>query len=203
MALVEWRLLSPAGQPVGKIDQRVEGREPGWIGRDPAPLAKAARDAGSQVVAYFERRGQLATIDGATEAAVSGPAPTLYLEGVSGAPGDGNEALARALSYILRQAGAPLADSPERASHRLSGRVETTPKGAGMSEVSIVWRLVDREDRELGKVSQRNPVKTTLIERRWGDLAFAVADAAADGVLDAFDRVSQPGASSAVTAPPR
>lgn len=197
---IEWRLVSPAGRPIGKIDQRVGGAERGWIGHDPAPLTKAARDAGSQVAAYFERRGPLATVDGATEAAVPGPAPTLYFEGVTGAPGDGNESLARALAYILRQAGAPLAGSPDRASHRLSGRVEATPKGEGISEVSIVWRLADRNGQELGKVSQRNPVKTALIERRWGELAFAVSDAAADGVLDAFATVSQPPTSSAAPA---
>jgi hypothetical protein len=200
---IEWRLLSPSGQPVGKIDQRIEGQQAGWIARDPAPLAKAARDAASQVAAYFERRGQLATIDGVSEAAVVSPPATLYFEGVTGAPGDGNDSLARALTYILRQAGTPLADSPDRASHRLSGRVEATPKGDGMSEVSIVWRLADRDGRELGKVTQRNPVRAVLIERRWGELAFAISDAAADGVLDAFASVAQPPPPGSSAAPAR
>lgn len=187
---IEWRLLEPNGKPIGKIEQRVAAPSPGSI----TPLEAAAQDAAKQVAAYFERRAQLATVDGATEAAVPSPEPALYFEGVSGAPGDGNQALGRALTYMLRQAGAPLADSPERATHRLSGRVEATPQGNGMSEVNVVWRLVDRDGQELGKVSQRNPVKSALIEGRWGELALLVSGAAADGVLDAFASVSRPAA---------
>ena len=187
-AEVRWKLLDPSGQPVGKIDQRVDGKDAGWSGRDPAPLEGAARDAGREVLAYFERRMQPATIDGTTEAAV--PLPRrLFISGVTGAPGDGNESLKRALAFILRRSGAPLADSSEDASHVLSGRVEATPKGDGMSDVSVEWRLAERGGEEIGTISQRNPVKTALIERRWGELAYVVSDAAADGVLDAFAAV--------------
>jgi len=183
--LIEWRLLDPKGKPIGKIEQRLH--DPGAR----APLEMAARGAANEVAAYFDRRAKFGTIDGATEAAQADDGPALYFEGVTGAPGDGNESLARSLMFILRKSGAPLVDSPERATHLLNGRVEAKPQPNGMSDVSVVWRLTDRAGKELGKVSQRNPVKSTLIERRWGDLAFAVSDAAADGVLDALASVSQ------------
>ena len=202
-AEVVWKLHEPDGRPIGKIDQRIGGGEAGWIDSDPGPLTSAARDAGKQVVAYFQRRAEVATVDGATEAAVAFAEPRLYFSGVTGAPGDGNESLKRALTYILRQAGMPFADSSETASHQLNGRVEATPKGQGISDVSVVWQLTDRDGQEVSKISQRNPVPTANLERRWGELAFQVSGAAADGVLDAFATVSQPVDRRPLALPPR
>lgn len=183
---IEWRLVDTKGEPIGKIEQRLDALDV------LAPLENAARGAAYEVAAYFDRRAKFGTVDGATEAAQADAGPKLFFEGVTGAPGDGNESLRRTLVFILRKSGAPLVDSPERATHLLNGRVEAKPQPNGMSDVSVVWRLTDRAGNELGTVSQRNPVKSSLIEQRWGDLAFAVSDAAADSVLDALASVSQP-----------
>jgi hypothetical protein len=194
---IEWRLLEPSGKPIGKIEQRLAAARPEAV----TPLEAAARSAANEVAAYFDRRAKFGTVDGATEAAQADGKTSLFFEGVTGAPGDGNESLARTLTFILRKSGAPLVESPERATHLLTGQVEAKPQANGMSELSVVWRLTDSGGKELGKVSQKNPVKSALIERRWGELAFAVSDAAADGVLDALASVSQPPARRPLAVP--
>lgn len=200
-----WQLTGRDGLAIGAFDKEMTGSRSGWLGRDPAMLELVARDASVQVAALLHDRGPAArgTIDGATEAAVPAEEVAFYFEGVGGAPGDGNVALARAMAAILKRAGAPMVESPDAATHLLAGTVETEARDSGVSMVAIVWQLRARDGTEIGTVSQRNPVKTASIAERWGELAYLVADAAIGGVLDAFDNAGRPADGGAKLASPK
>lgn len=190
VAAFAWKLTSSAGKAVGSFDQKIDGGTAGWLANDPGIFEVVARDVGAQIVAMLEQEADTAgTVDGETEAAV--PAKQkLYFSGVSGAPGDGNEALARAMADILKKSGTPLADTEEQADCILSANVTAEPQAAGTTLVGITWRLTDRSGAELGKIDQKNPVRSALVAARWGNLANMVADAAADGILDAWDMLT-------------
>lgn len=203
-----WQLTGRDGLALGAFDKEISGKQSGWLGRDPALFDAVARDVTTQVAALLlERSGMAqqipqtaagATVDGVTEAAVAAPAPveaTLFFEGVAGAPGDGDESLARAMNSVLKRSGVPLAPSTDKATYLLAGTVTAVAtKDAGVSEVTIEWHLSARDGTPVGTITQKNPVRTALIEKRWGELAHVVAGAAADGVLDAFEAASAPSA---------
>jgi hypothetical protein len=192
VAAFAWKLTSTSGKAVGTFDQKIDGGEAGWLANDPGIFEVVAHDVGPQIVAMLAQdTDPTGTVDGETEAAVP-VQQKLYFSGVTGAPGDGNEALARAMADVLKKSGTPLAETEEDANCILSANVTTEPQAVGTSLVGITWRLTDRAGVELGKIDQKNPVRSTLIATRWGNLANMVAEAAADGILDAWDMLTRP-----------
>jgi hypothetical protein len=200
-----WQLTGRDGQSLGAFDKQVSGSRSGWFGRDPALFDAVAKDVTAQVAALLVERGAAGaqsaalapgiasgTIDGVTEAAVAADAAMLFFEGVTGAPGDGDESLARAMTSVLKRSGVPLAASADAATHLLAATVGTVAKDSSVSEVTIEWHLATRGGEVVGTISQKNPVRTAMIDKRWGELAHIVASAAADGVLDAFEAALTP-----------
>lgn len=192
-----WQLTGRNGLSLGAFDKEVSGSRSGWFGRDPAVFEAAAKDVSTQVAALLVERSGMGphvepTVDGVTEAAIPAVETTLFFEGVTGAPGDGDEALVRAMNSVLKRSGVPLAPSADKATHLLNGTVKAVAKDASVSDVTIDWALTTREGASVGTISQKNPVRTALITKRWGELAHIVAGAAADGVLDTFEAASAP-----------
>ena len=64
----------------------------------------------------------------------------------------------------------------------LSGTVAVSPPQAGKQQVSVRWALLRPDGREVGKIDQQNAVPAGSLDRAWGDIAYAVAEAAAPGV---------------------
>ena len=109
--------------------------------------------------------------------------PLVAIQTVSGAPGDGDRALKRAIDGALRRVHVPLAEKPaDQASFVLSGTVAVSPPQAGKQQVSVRWALLRPDGREVGKIDQQNAVPAGSLDRAWGDIAYAVAEAAAPGV---------------------
>jgi hypothetical protein len=192
-----WQLTGRNGMSLGAFDKEMSGSRSGWFGRDPAIFDAAAKDVTAQVAALLVERSGMGpysapTIDGVTEAAIPAVETALFFEGVLGAPGDGDESLTRAMNSVLKRSGVPLAPSAATATHLLAGAVKAEPKANGISEVTIEWHLSAKGGADVGTVSQKNPVRTAMIDKRWGELAHIVAGAAADGVLDAFEAASTP-----------
>ena len=189
-----WQLTGRDGLALGAFDKEISGPSIGWLGRDPAMFELVARDASVQVASLLRDRGaqRQGTVDGVTEAAIQAEEPTFYFKGVNGAPGDGNASLSRAMASALKRSGAPMAESADKATHILAGTVEAEARDPLVSVVSIVWQVSARDGKDVGKISQRNPVKTALIQDHWGELAHIVAGAAVDGILDTFANVGTP-----------
>jgi hypothetical protein len=124
---------------------------------------------------------------------VSGDAPPpadvpalVAMAGVSGAPGDGGTALARAIGEALGSAGIELGDGPAR--FALSCRVEVAPPKDGKQVVSVRWILALPQGRELGRVNQQNAVAAGSLDGAWGDTAYDVATAAAPGIAQLIEK---------------
>jgi hypothetical protein len=113
----------------------------------------------------------------------SGPAATVALAGVSGAPGDGNEALARAMSTALRGQNIPVTGANPRA-HRLAATVALADAGGGEQGITIEWTLTDPQGISLGTITQRNRVPAGSLNGPWGATAETSAAAAARGVIE-------------------
>jgi hypothetical protein len=104
------------------------------------------------------------------------------LGGVRGAPGDGNAALAARMREQLGVQGFVVQDSAEGAGYALEAEVAVTPPARGVQRVEIQWIVSRRDGEELGRVAQLNEVPNGRLNRSWGDIAYAAAEEAADGV---------------------
>jgi hypothetical protein len=120
------------------------------------------------------------------------PRPPLKIGRVSGAPRDGDLMLSRALDYALRRTGVKLAEATDKYSFEVRGEVFIVPRGPKLRNVNITWTLFAPDGTQLGQVQQQNDVTPEFLEKAWNEVASAVADGAAEGLLDLIERAPVP-----------
>jgi hypothetical protein len=118
------------------------------------------------------------------------------LAGVSGAPGDGGTALARAISVALGRAGVTLGAQGAHARFALNCQVDVVPAAGGKQLVTIHWVLAIAGGKELGRVNQQNTVPAGSLEHAWGEVAYDVAGAAAPSIAGLLERAQASSAGS-------
>jgi hypothetical protein len=118
----------------------------------------------------------------------------------TGAPGDGAASLAGAVTSILRQQDLTIVDPGGKADFTIDGEVSLAPAGPDQQHVKIVWRVHNASGAELGTVGQENDVPRGLLSGSWGDVAYAVAAAAGDGLLQVLARAAPPANPDAASA---
>lgn len=126
--------------------------------------------------------------------AVAVQEPLLAVRAVTGAPGDGGSALTRAMDVALRRVHVAMAEKAEdREAFVLTGKVELSPPAAGRQQVKVRWALLGADGREIGRIDQENAVSAGSLDGPWGDIAYAVANAAAPGVAQLILRAKAAG----------
>lgn len=121
------------------------------------------------------------------------PRPTLRIGKVTGAPGNlGDTMLARALDFALRRNGLKMAGEADPGGLTVNGAVAIIAKGARMRGIDIVWTVLSTDGKEIGQVQQQNDLPTEMLERAWNEIAVAVADSAAEGIVDLVERAPVP-----------
>ncbi len=171
--------------PQGKGQGSVEGTPvplAAWARSDPATFQTSAEAAAPQLADLLNRI-QAARLKADPNSLVNRSA-RLYFTGVTGAPGDGNHALAAQMRGKLADQGIVVQDTQTGADFRLDGKVTTAPATGGQERIEIQWLVQDAQGRERGRVAQLNDVPTESIAHYWGDVAVAVAEQAAGGVKE-------------------
>jgi hypothetical protein len=107
--------------------------------------------------------------------------PVVVVLTVEGAPGDGPRALARAMEAALRNAQLAVAPNAERA-WVVAGRVAVARPANKQQHVEIVWELRKPDGQKVYEVKQANDVPAGQLDGAWGDIAWAVASAAAEAI---------------------
>jgi hypothetical protein len=106
-------------------------------------------------------------------------APLAYVT-VAGAPGDGEQALAEALSRQLAARGVqPATAFQARNVYEVQGTVRLAPAGKGKESVTIVWVVLGPDGTQLGVTRQKRDVRKGSLDRTWGLAADGAAAAAA------------------------
>jgi hypothetical protein len=172
---ISWTVKGRDGKVVGRFVQSAR-ITPGPGGEN------AAAAAAAKSIAY-----SLGMTEPPSDAAqpvaaqAKSPYPTISVKPVEGAPGDGSESLALAVLQALSDAGAKRDDvNPEVI---LLGKMEIKPGGLDSQQVTISWRAVTPDKRELGVVKVENTVPTGALEGTWGPTAFAIAAAVQQDLL--------------------
>lgn len=175
-----YALFDPDGAPQGVAEgSAIPARD--WSRPSAALLADVANDA-SRRAADLLLRAEAARKSSAPSALMAAGPPRLYLLPVRGAPGDGNESLTARMREALGDQGILAQDVADGAGFAADGRVNVVPVGRGMQRVEILWIVSRRDGQDLGRVLQMNEIPAGLLDRHWGDIAFAAAAEAAGGV---------------------
>jgi len=193
---VSWTVKARDGKVVGRF-VRSARITPGPGGETAAATAAAKAIASSLGLSEEPVEAQR------TSAPEKSPYPSISVKPVEGAPGDGREGLALAVLQALSDAGARRNDvNPDVT---LFGKMETKPSGLDSQQVTISWRAVTRDQRELGVVKVENTIPTGALAGSWGPTAFAIAAAVQQDLLHLITAPPphvKPTAAPASTIPP-
>lgn len=102
---------------------------------------------------------------------------------VVGAPGDGKQALERALSNRLLDQGFTVTSTPAVNAYEIQGMVRLSPAKRGKENIRIDWTIFGPQGTRLGNVTQTKVIRKGSLDRRWGKAADAAAAAAAQDIL--------------------
>ncbi len=112
----------------------------------------------------------------------------VWVDEVSGAPGDGNRALTLALIDRLDFIELPFARTPSLASHYIQGVVDVAVKDASSEHVTIIWVVLNAVGEEIGRVSQRNDIVRGTLHQAWSDTAKFAAEGGVEGISAILER---------------
>jgi hypothetical protein len=132
-----------------------------------------------------DRIAALVQEDAPAEVRPDGPVVAVPL--VKGAPGDGSKALARAMSAALRKAQLAVDDKAANP-WVVAGRVAVAPAAKKQQHVQIVWELHKPDGEKVYEVKQENDVPAGQLDGAWGDIAWAVATAAAQAIVPLIEK---------------
>ncbi len=179
--VVLWVLRDAYGKSLGERAERIEAAAGDWQqGKDDA-LARLANASADQIAAML--------LDKAPVEAADQGETRLLIGGVAGAPGDGGTALASAITTLLKKQDLAIVSDPKgKADLLLDAAVTVDKPVAGKQHVKIVWRVRRKDGGEIGTVAQENDVPAGLLNGAWGDVAYSVAVAAQDGIMQLIAR---------------
>jgi hypothetical protein len=199
---VYWRLQNAAGRVVGERQPYVEAPPGEWNAGADGPvgeLAAASADTLAPLLSDEPLPHPLTTVATAAEGRMR-----LAIAGVEGAPGDGDTSLAGSITAVLKRHDIDILSAPKSASElKLDARVTMSPATGdpGKQHIKIVWRLDRADGSQVGTVGQENDVPKGTLDGAWGDVAYTVAVAAQDGILELIARSSPPPKPEAKPAP--
>jgi hypothetical protein len=189
--VITWTVTDAAGSEIGTDTDRFTIDSAGWQSGS-ADLGAPMRVAAGKIAAILH-------LPGAAPAPPPKPSPPplrLVLDPVTGAPGDGDTSLPRALAYVLQDAGVDVLDQPEPSAPHVGGKVTRTALPGGQENIRIVWTVSDAAHKSIGTVAQENAVPRGSLDGPWSDAAAAVAAAAADSVRGLVAQAMQQGHSA-------
>ena len=183
-----WRLYDAKGRAVGERSAEVKAKAREWeTGSDQAIAQLARRSA--------DALASLLVDESPAEAAKESPGggrTRIAIREVSGAPGDGATSLARAVAAVLKRQDLAIADKGEKADLYIDVEVTVSPVKSNQQHVKILWRVRRADGGEIGTVGQENDVPRGVLDGAWGDLAYSVAVAAGDGLMQLVARGAPP-----------
>jgi hypothetical protein len=124
----------------------------------------------------------------AAQSAAENGAPPLVFVTVAGGPGDGEQALAAALTKELAARGLTPATAFQANVYEVQGTVKLAPAGKGKQSVTIIWVVLGPDGTQLGITRQTKTVRKGSLDRTWGPAARAAAAAAAADIVRLIPR---------------
>lgn len=178
---VDWTLEDSVGVPIGTRRQMVDAAVLEAPAADDAPLRASATVLARSLAGWIDRDDQ----------PTKGLKPVgVAIGDITGAPGDGNTALARSIRLAMKATNITVVDVAAEAPLRLDGTVAVDPPLQGRQRIKITWSLVTATGQPVGQISQDNALPQGSFDGAWGRLAAEIAAAAAPGIADAVGKAT-------------
>jgi hypothetical protein len=203
---LDWQLVITAESAGGAVRPRFElvnadGRSQGvhegapvpiraWAEPTPPMLAQVAAQATPGLTRLL--LSVQAARASATPGAITAGPPRVRFLPVTGAPGDGAQALAARMREFMSNLGFVVQDAAEGAQYGLTAEVRITPPADNAQVVDLQWIVTRRDGEELGRVVQVNEVPAGRLNRFWGDIAYVAAEQASGGVQTIIRNATTP-----------
>jgi hypothetical protein len=186
-----YTLVDEAGTPIAAAGGPRAVPAAAWAAAEEATFRAAAAAAAPGIAAMLARADAVARR--IEPGALAARLPTVRMAGVTGAPGDGNRSLDRAIRNALASEGMVVQEGGAEGEFALSGRVTVTALPPRRERVEITWIVARADGTELGKVSQLNEIPAGTLNGLWADVALVVAEQAAGGVAEVIRRARSGG----------
>jgi hypothetical protein len=179
-----YSITDPRGHVQGTITGSAVSSQ-AWANGDPATLTQEATAAGPQLAVL------LSNIDAALKQSdpnsLYNRPPHLDLAGIKGAPGDGNDSLAREIRKDLANEGVIIVNQQNNADYVMHTTVHMTSVSPTTQHIEIYWIIDTADGKEVGRVAQLHDIPTGSLDTYWGDVAVVAASQAALGVKEVID----------------
>ena len=110
---------------------------------------------------------------------------------VTGAPGDGDQVLPKAMRLMLQESNIPTTSDPALAILHVFGKVKLIGESGGGEKIHIDWIFRHPNGEELGSIAQENNITPGSLAYKWGDSAYDVAYAMVATISDALSAVKK------------
>lgn len=195
-----WQVARPRSAPMNGTDYP--------LGLTAQALADADARTRDALAAAMATR-VAAALDGRSNAAAPQPAaapaaalPKLALLPFTGAPGDGNQALANALrEWLTRMQAARFIANRAEADYLVICEVKLEDAGPLRQTVTLNWALQRPDGTKMGQVAQANQVPRGSLDGPWGGVARLAAQGGAEGLRDLLARLGPPAPPNPVAKP--
>jgi hypothetical protein len=181
---IRWQLMENGSELFFSFDHDVQGSAWEWQWGSPKILQEIGDAAGRLIVEAIDP-------EDSTLKPAQGIARGVWVEPISGAPGDGDISLTRAMRFALMGAKVAVTSEAVVARHYLQGKVLLTPPEGKSQTVEIKWTVTYPDGAIVGHAVQRNVVPAGMFDGRWGESASIIAAAAVDGVKNVLDRAEE------------
>lgn len=183
-AKIYWRLRQPDGELLYTFIEDVSGTEAEWAWGSPKLLAAVGDEVAGLIIGVVHP-------DDETLKPVAPVLSGVWIKPISGTPGDGDQALIRAMRYALTGAGIAVTHDQAAARHILEGEFWLGAPKNGVQEVELAWTVKYREGGVVGRAVQRNAVPAGTFDGVWGETGVNIAAAAVGGINDVLIRAEE------------
>lgn len=182
---IEWSLRDEAGTPVEEGFFSLPSSDTAWtLGRP--DLMRQIADRVAEDISKALKPTRLEAV--AKADAVAGA--RVAMGQMTGAPGDGNQALLRSLKLLLKNAKIPMTETSDDAAMIVGGEVRVMPVDGAQEQVVLTWIMQRPDGTELARIQQQNVVPRGALDQRWGDAAYYAATAVVDSVVEVHSIVA-------------
>ena len=180
---VMWRLVGPNGHAIAEHTVAAKAKASDWANATDAAVGRLAAVSADDLAKLFIEDGpQPATVE-------EGVGRTRVTVGkITGAPGDGTTSLAAAIAGVLKRQELAIVGPSDKTDLKVECDVTVDPPKGNKQHVKIVWRVRRADGAEIGTIGQENDIPRGTLDGAWGDLAYSVAVAANDGLMQVIAR---------------
>ena len=195
---INWSITDGRGGALGKFTSEItapyDAQDP-WDAFDADTLAKFAKAIARDTEGALKKadskgaQASAAPRSSGSDIALLGGNARVFIKGVTGAPGDGNVALANALAQFFAQFDVDLLPARASDAYVIEAKVKVSSTPSGQDRVEILWLLETDHGKEIARIAQDNTVAKGSLNPSWGPVAIYAAEGAADGLLSVISQL--------------